>query len=73
MTKYNRLSGLNNRKDLLAVLEAGVSVSAWSGPGEASPPTIPNPWAFAVTLRNHLLVLRRGGDREATSQGCVGP
>ena len=35
----HRLSGLNNRNDLLAVLEAGVSVSAWSGPGEASPPT----------------------------------
>lgn len=35
----HRPSGLNDRNDLLAVLEAGVSVPAQSGPGEASPLT----------------------------------
>lgn len=41
------------------------------GLGWALPPT-PNPRASVVTLRNQLLVLRRG-EGVATSQGCVGP
>lgn len=43
ITNYHRPAGLNNRNLFLVVLEAGkskITVPAWSGSGDSSPPAL---------------------------------
>ena len=86
-TAIDQVSGLNNRNDLLEVLEAGVSVPAWSGPGEASLPTFGLPsvhvyvcvyeyvtecMSVCVRQRESTLLLLRGHQSPPTNKNKWG-